>query len=83
MRALLNDACGSARARILGIYAVLLVFNGESQEVDVTLPAREGPTSRWERVLDTSRPDGPAHVLASGSRWTMAGQSAAAFRLGR
>jgi isoamylase len=74
-----TDAHGD---RIVGA-TVLLVFNGHSEEIEVTLPARESPLSRWERVLDTSRPDGPAHVLASGSRWTMAGQSAAAFRLGR
>ncbi|HEY6358649.1 MAG TPA: glycogen debranching protein GlgX [Vicinamibacterales bacterium] len=74
-----TDAHGD---RIVGD-TVLLVFNGESGDVDVTLPAREGPTSRWERVLDTSRPDGPAHVLVGGSRWTMTGKSAAAFRLGR
>ena len=27
MRDLLNDACGSVRAKIVSIYAVLLVFN--------------------------------------------------------
>jgi isoamylase len=74
-----SDAHGD---RIVGA-TVLLVFNGEAQDVDVILPVRDGPTSRWERVLDTSRPDGPAHVLAGGNRWTMAAKSAAAFRLGR
>jgi isoamylase len=65
--------------RVVG-NTILLVFNGESRDVDVTLPSREGPTPRWERVLDTSRPDGPAHVLAGGTRWTTVARSAAAFR---
>ena len=62
---------------------LLLVFNADPADVTVTLPERNGPTSRWERVLDTSRPDGPGHLLPGGAEWTMPGKSAAAFRLGR
>jgi glycogen operon protein len=72
----------SQGARIVGD-TLLLVFNADPADVTVKLPVQNGHASRWERVLDTSRPDGPGHVLAGGSEWTMPAKSATAFRLGR
>jgi glycogen operon protein len=68
--------------RIVG-RTLLLVFNGGDETAEVTLPPQDGPASRWERVIDTARPSGPAHVLTGGKIWTMAAKSAAAFKLGR
>jgi isoamylase len=79
-RALLeSDAHGE---RIVGD-TILLVFNSARADVTVTLPKTTGRATRWERVLDTSRPGGPSHVLGGGVEWTMPAASATAFRLVR
>jgi glycogen operon protein len=60
-----------------------LVFNGQGEDVAFHLPPGRGDLERWERLVDTDHPDGPAHTSQSGETWTMTARSAAAFRLVR
>jgi glycogen operon protein len=69
-----TDARGG---RIVGD-TLLILLNAGAIDLPVVLTKKKGP--RWERLLDTAAPDGPALSLDRGATFVLVARSAAVFR---
>jgi isoamylase len=59
---------------------LLILFNAHHEAIPFTLPeALEG--QKWERLLDTFRPDATSEPAAAGKPYPLEGRSLAVFRL--
>jgi glycogen operon protein len=59
---------------------LLILLSADASPVPFSLPAG-GHGSRWEQLIDTNDPDGPANAVSGGARLTLAPHSARVFRL--
>jgi glycogen operon protein len=58
---------------------LLILLSADPGSVQFTLPARGGGC-RWEQLIDTNDPEGPADIVSGGTLLTLAPHSARVFR---
>jgi isoamylase len=67
-----------AQGRAITGETLLLLLNASTAHVAFVLP--HTPTTRWDVLVDTADPEGPARAIEGGTAWTLVAHSMAVFR---